>query len=134
MLKSIFKIHKSIVITILVLAFMFGSVIAVHIFQNPREIYHAKYLDDLNHNKENAFIVKHTIFTKIDCQYIENWAKDNVNFNEFDSSLTFISYSDALDNRQNFSRDDYDRAVWDDMICQMDNQSGKCYICRKWYE
>lgn len=134
MLKFHFKIHKSIIITTIFWLSIIGFVVLVHIVQNPRQIYHAKYLDDLNRHKENAFIVKHTVFTRIDCQYIENWAKDNVNFNEFDSSLTFVSYSKALDNRDNFSVDDYDRAVWDDLICQMDNQSGKCYICRKWYE
>lgn len=134
-LKEIFKKHRSIIIAILFWLLMIGMVILVHILQNPRQIYHADYLDKINNKPKNIFVVKHTIFNRMSCSDIENWAKSHLDFENInDDYVTFVSYDDMIDKNYPFLEKDYSRVVFSNLICEMSTNRKICISCPKWYE
>ncbi|MDO4895302.1 hypothetical protein [Moraxella sp.] len=112
-----------------------GVVILVYVLKNPNQIYHAKYLDKINNNPENIFVVKHTIFNRMSCADIENWAKNHIDYKNLNAEyITFVSYSSEIDENYPFLKKDYSRAIWSDLICDLNVKDNKCIVCRKWYE
>lgn len=134
MLKSIFKKYKSFLVRLSVWILILAVVILIYVLKNPNQIYHASYLDKLYDEPQNTFVAKYTIFNPISCQEIENWAKDNIDYSKFQGDITFISYSDEIDENYRFLKKDYHKTLWSNLRCEINSRTGKCYHCREWYE